>query len=102
MPAAGQSWSVAPNWHLFALQVAEKASCHSERSEESLCELDLHRREILRSAQNGKEIEFVRTHFRLRSTEGVFHTGPRSRYPSCYLRVYYLGSPEDYFKRDTT
>src|SRR5258707_2522641 len=44
-------------------RLRKKYVCHSERSEESLCALDLSRREILRFAQNDTKTEFFRSLF---------------------------------------
>jgi hypothetical protein len=42
-------------------RLRKKYVCHSERSEESLCALDLNRREILRFAQNDTKTGFFRS-----------------------------------------
>src|SRR5882672_8871618 len=42
-------------------RLRKKYVCHSERSEESLCALDLSRREILRFAQNDRVLGFSAT-----------------------------------------
>jgi len=51
-------------WHRLH-RLRKKYGCHSERSEESLCALDLNRREILRFAQNDTKTEFFRSLFSL-------------------------------------
>jgi hypothetical protein len=57
---SGQGW-VAANSEVeaaHASEATEKVFCHSERSEESLCRPAVDRREILRFAQNDKNIGF--------------------------------------------
>src|ERR1700687_2107844 len=46
-------------------RLRKKYVCHTERSEESLCALDLNRREILRFAQNDTKTDFFRSLFSL-------------------------------------